>query len=71
MCTDVQLIASLQETKRLRESDTEHVKEFHKKEASEKRKSEKSLLEMHQSKIAKKKKVICFFSRIFQIIQYI
>ncbi|KMQ86348.1 gpalpp motif-containing protein 1 [Lasius niger] len=44
------------EAKRLRESDTEHVKEFHKKEANEKRKSEKSLLEMHQSKIAKKKK---------------
>lgn len=43
----------------------EHVKEFHKKDINEKRKSEKSLLEMHQSKIAKKKKVICFFSNIF------
>lgn len=44
------------EAKRFRKSDVEHVKEFHKKEANEKRKSEKSLLEMHQSKIAKKKK---------------
>lgn len=42
--------------KRLGEPDTEHVKEFHRKDINEKRKSEKSLLEMHQSKIAKKKK---------------
>lgn len=45
------------EAKRFKESDTEHVKkEFYKKEMHEKRKPEKSLLEMHQSKIAKKKK---------------
>lgn len=44
------------EIKKLKEPDTEHVKEFHKKEVNEERKPEKSLLEIHQSKIAKKKK---------------
>ncbi|KAL6429295.1 hypothetical protein ACFW04_008183 [Cataglyphis niger] len=44
------------EIKKLRKSDTEHVKEIYKKEVNEKRKPEKSLLEMHQNKIAKKKK---------------
>lgn len=65
MYTDVQFIAFFQEIKKLKEPDTEHVKEFHKKEVNEERKPEKSLLEIHQSKIAKKKKVIWFFFSYF------
>lgn len=44
------------ETKRFRESEKKHVNECHTKETDKSGKREKSLLEMHQSKIAKKKK---------------
>ncbi|KYM93978.1 PREDICTED: uncharacterized protein DDB_G0287625 [Cyphomyrmex costatus] len=44
------------EAKNFRESEKKHVNEYHKKEVDKSRKHEKSLLEMHQSKIAKKKK---------------
>ncbi|KAL0128347.1 hypothetical protein PUN28_003557 [Cardiocondyla obscurior] len=44
------------ETKKSKESTKKHLNEFHKKEKSKSKKIEKSLLEMHQSKIAKKKK---------------
>ncbi|KAG5308986.1 GPAM1 protein, partial [Acromyrmex insinuator] len=43
------------EAKRFRESEKKHVNEYH-KEVDKSRKHEKSLLEMHQNKIAKKKK---------------
>lgn len=43
------------ETRRFKESEKKHVNEFHKKEEKS-GKREKSLLEMHQSKVAKKKK---------------
>ncbi|XP_012526288.1 protein starmaker [Monomorium pharaonis] len=39
-----------------RQSEKKHINEFHKKDTDKNRKCEKSLLEMHQSKIAKKKK---------------
>ncbi|KAL6255198.1 hypothetical protein P5V15_013536 [Pogonomyrmex californicus] len=44
------------EARKFREPDNKHVNEFHKKEAHKSERHEKSLLEMHQSKIAKKKK---------------
>ncbi|XP_018368535.1 PREDICTED: zinc finger CCCH domain-containing protein 13 [Trachymyrmex cornetzi] len=43
------------EAKRFKESEKKHVNEYH-KEVDKSRKHERSLLEMHQSKIAKKKK---------------
>ncbi|XP_012059190.1 PREDICTED: uncharacterized protein DDB_G0283697 [Atta cephalotes] len=43
------------EAKRFRESEKKHVNEYH-KEVDTSRKHERSLLEMHQSKIVKKKK---------------
>ncbi|KYN32479.1 hypothetical protein ALC56_13337 [Trachymyrmex septentrionalis] len=43
------------EAKRFRESEKKHVNEYH-KEVDKSRKHERSLVEMHQSKIAKKKK---------------
>lgn len=51
------LSRSFQEAKKLRDSEKKHVNEFHKKETDKSEKREKSLLEVHQSKIAKKKKV--------------
>ena len=70
VCLDVQFTLLFQEIRKLRESDTD-VKEFHKKKAEKTRKTEKSLLEVHQSKIAKKKRVICFLNHIFEITGYI
>lgn len=45
----------------MQESDKKHEKEFHEKEADKGNKRKKSLLEIHQSKVAKKKRVSCSF----------
>lgn len=60
MDANVTFIKYFQEIKKLNNvsEDTKHVEELYKKEMGKSKKREKSLLEIHQNKIAKKKRVI-------------